>query len=109
MLSVKTVPIKTGDIVNYGNTKYVVRSVKLTVDGPILEVLPIEENPVVIHASEVSLADNVEATRRGKSIGVENLPIKSSKNINMSKFVIELPEGITQEQVYNALSSIFKD
>lgn len=106
MLSVKTLPIKTGDIVNSGGNKYVVRSVKLTSDGPILELLPITEEPVVMHASEVSLADNVEATRRGKSIGVENLPIKT-RNMT-TKFMIELPDGITQEQVYNALTSLFE-
>ena len=88
-------PVKTDDVVLYEGTKYVVNQVQLTSDGPIIEMLPLKSEPVIVHASEVKLADLGESDRRSKSVGVDDVAAltEAKKSVDIS-----LPVGMTPEQ-----------
>lgn len=101
-------PVKTNDVVSRNGVKYVVNSVQLTPDGPVLELYPIRRAPMVVHASEVSFAESGETVRRAKSVGVK--AIEAQRNSSgyegeTEKGLVEaeggsvvIPEGMTMEE-----------
>ena len=101
-------PIKTNDIVSHQGMKYIVNSVQLTGDGPVLELYPIRKAPSFVHASEVSFVDREETVRRAKSVGIKAInaqrqldnSIASDENEEVSapKGFVKIPEGIEDER-----------
>ena len=93
-------PVKTDDVVLYEGLKYIVNQVQLTSDGPIVEMSPIKSEPVIVHASEVTLADSGESARRSKSVGLDDVATLTDAKKSLD---ISLPVGMTPEQAQTIL------
>lgn len=91
-------PVKTNDVVSRDGVKYVVNSVQLTPDGPVLELHPIRRTSSYVHASEVSLVESGETVRRAKSVGVKAIEAQRNFEDAVSSESIRLPEGLTAEE-----------
>lgn len=78
------VPIKTNDLVKYNGDTYVVRSVKMTNAGPVLGISPVSKSDILVHSSEVSLADTAEKVYRAKSVGSVQIESEKSSHLNAS-------------------------
>lgn len=91
-------PIKTNDVVDYQGEPYLVRSIRMTDQGFILDMNPIKSSSVTVHSSEVTIQDVAERTRRAKSIGLNNMSAKS----------IEVPSGLTTEEANKVLEQYMK-
>lgn len=89
----RIVPIKSFDVVQYANEKYVVSSVQLTKNGPIAVLQKINEVAQIVHVSEITLIDNTETLRRAKSIGIDGI-----SNVVKTDEIIKMPDTLTPKQ-----------
>lgn len=96
-------PIKTNDVVEHQDKRFVVKGVQLTGDGPILTLLAIRTDiPTVVHASEVSFVDKNETVKRAKSVGID--AIKAQQNFTkQNSNTVEVPEGMTIQEAQRIL------
>lgn len=84
-------PIKSGDIVTRGDTKYYVKSVSVS-GVPLLTLLPIINEEYIAHPQDVELANSSEAVYRAKAVGLT------------SNDVVEIPRGMTRDEAQRLLN-----
>lgn len=94
-----SIPIKTNDLIRYSNELYVVKSVTLTEAGPVLEISPVSKSSIIVHGSEIALADSVENFHRAKSIGGIAKPVNKAE--------INIPKGMSKEQAEKILAKYY--
>lgn len=99
-------PVKTNDVVSRNGVKYVVNSVQLTPDGPVLELQPIKRTSTYVHASEVSFAESGETVRRAKSVGINAIEAQRASEKGLVEAPggsVIVPEGMTVEEAKTIL------
>jgi hypothetical protein len=97
-----SIPIKTNDLVLYNGENYIVKSVKITDAGPVLEISPIAKSDIVVHGSEVTLADPSEKNYRAKSLGLYTS--QSAKST-----LLDVPNGLTKQQSERILARYMRE
>jgi hypothetical protein len=90
------IPIKTNDVVLYNGHPHIVKDVQITSDGPVFNILPVKNEPTIVHSSQIKLLDSTEAMTRGKAVGYKTADLNS----------IHLPDNITRAEAQRALQQL---